>query len=58
MERHGCAGKTEMWYIIKSDVGAKIYAGLKKSITPEEYEQLATAEPVRISSISSATRPS
>ena len=44
-ERHGCAGKTEMWYIIKSDVGSKIYAGLNKSITPEEYEQLATAEP-------------
>ena len=34
-----------MWYIIKSDVGSKIYAGLSKSITPEEYEQLATAEP-------------
>lgn len=46
MERHGCAGKTEMWYIIKSDVGAKIYAGLNTSITPEEYERLATAEPV------------
>ena len=43
MERHGCAGKTEMWYIIKSDVGSKIYAGLKKSITPEDYEQLANA---------------
>ena len=43
MERHGCQGKTEMWYIIKSDVGSKIYAGLKKSITPEEYEQLANA---------------
>lgn len=41
MERHGCQGKTEMWYIIKSDVGSKIYAGLKKSITPDEYEQLA-----------------
>ena len=26
MERHGCAGKTEMWYIIKSDVGSKIYS--------------------------------
>ena len=38
-ERHGCNGKTEMWYVIKSDIGAKIYAGLKKSITPEEYEQ-------------------
>ncbi len=46
MERHGCAGKTEMWYVIKSDVGSKIYAGLNKSITPEDYEQLATAEPV------------
>ena len=40
MERHGCQGKTEMWYIIKSDVGSKIYAGLKKSITPDDYEQL------------------
>jgi len=46
MERHGCAGKTEMWYIIKSDIGSKIYAGLEKSITPDEYEQLATAEPL------------
>lgn len=46
MERHGCQGKTEMWYIIKSDVGARIYSGLKKSITPDDYEQLATAEPV------------
>lgn len=46
MERHGCAGKTEMWYIIKSDIGSKIYAGLKKNITPDEYEQLATAETV------------
>ena len=45
MERHGCAGKTEMWYIIKSDVGSKIYAGLSKSITPEEYEKLASPDP-------------
>lgn len=41
-ERHGCAGKTEMWYIIKSDVGAKIYAGLRKQITPDDYEQMVT----------------
>ena len=45
-KRHSCNGKKEMWYVIKSDVGSKIYAGLNKSITPEEYEQLATAEPV------------
>jgi mannose-6-phosphate isomerase len=41
MKRHGCQGKTEMWYVIKSDVGAKIYSGLKKNITPDEYERLA-----------------
>lgn len=45
-KRHNCAGKTEMWYVIKADVGAKIYSGLKESITPEQYEQLATSEPV------------
>lgn len=43
-ERHGCAGKTEMWYIIKSDVGAKIYAGLKKQITPTDYENMVGDE--------------
>lgn len=44
MERHGCAGKTEMWYVIKSDVGAKIYSGLRKSITPDDYERLVGAD--------------
>ena len=45
MKRHGCPGKTEMWYVVKADVGAKIYSGLKESITPDDYERLATAEP-------------
>ena len=45
-QRHGCSGKTEMWYVIKADVGAKIYSGLKQSITPDDYEHLATAEPL------------
>lgn len=40
MERHGCAGKTEMWYVIRADIGAKIYSGLRKSITPDDYERL------------------
>lgn len=44
MERHGCAGKTEMWYVIKADVGAKIYSGLRKSITPEDYERLVSSD--------------
>lgn len=38
MQRHGCPGKTEMWYIIDAQPGAKIYAGLNTAMTPEEYE--------------------
>lgn len=38
--RHGKErGKTEMWYIMHADNGAKLYNGLKKPITPEEYRQ-------------------
>ena len=33
-------GKSEMWYLMKSDAGAKLYSGLKKHITPEEYQQM------------------
>lgn len=43
-KRHDCNGKTEMWYIIKSDPGAKIYSGMKKAITPAEYEALLSHE--------------
>ena len=35
--RHGTHGKTEMWYIINSDKDAKIFAGLNREITPDEY---------------------
>ena len=45
-KRHQCPGKTEMWYVIKADVGAKIYSGLKQSITPDDYERLAKAEAI------------
>lgn len=45
-QRHGCAGKTEMWYIMQAAEGAKIYAGLNQTITPEQYEQLANAETI------------
>lgn len=38
-ERHNCLGKTEMWYIISTEKGSKIYAGLSSKITPDEYER-------------------
>lgn len=39
MREHGQRGKSEMWYIIKADKDSHLYAGFKKQITPEEYQQ-------------------
>ena len=36
---HGKMGKSEMWYIIKAEKGAHLYAGFKQSITPYEYQK-------------------
>lgn len=36
-QRHDSLGKTEMWYIIDSDPGAKIYAGLNTAMTSDDY---------------------
>ena len=33
-------GKTEMWYCLHSEPGARLYCGLKRPITPEEYQEL------------------
>ncbi len=38
-ERHSSLGKSEMWYIIDAEPGAKIYSGLTEAMTPEQYEQ-------------------
>ncbi len=40
MKRHNSLGKTEMWYIIDSDPGSKIYAGLSRQLTPELYGRM------------------
>lgn len=33
-------GKTEMWYALTSDEGAKLYNGLRQQITPEQYKEM------------------
>lgn len=33
-------GKTEMWYVMKSDPNASLRTGLKQQITPEEYKEM------------------
>ncbi len=39
-KRHGCNGKTEMWYVIGAEPGAKLISGLKEKITPGDYVRL------------------
>lgn len=38
--RHGCNGKTEMWYVIGAAEGAHLYSGLKEIIDPCKYVEL------------------
>ena len=33
-------GKTEMWYALPSEEHARLYCGLKKHLTPDEYRQM------------------
>ena len=39
-QRHGCKGKTEMWYLIDTAPGAHLLAGLSKEITQDDYVRL------------------
>lgn len=37
--RHNSFGKTEMWYIIQADEGAKLISGFNRKLTREEYQE-------------------
>ncbi|MEG1611194.1 MAG: type I phosphomannose isomerase catalytic subunit [Alistipes sp.] len=37
-KRHKSQGKTEMWYVVDADKGAKLRSGFAQHITPAEYE--------------------
>lgn len=41
-ERHKAYGKTEMWYILESEKGSKIYTGFREGVTKEVYEEALT----------------
>lgn len=38
-EKHNDFGKTEMWYILESEPGAKIYTGFREGVTKEMYQK-------------------
>ena len=38
-KRHQAYGKTEMWYILESKKGSKLYTGFREGVTKEVYEE-------------------
>lgn len=38
-ERHQCAGKTEMWYVMQADRRAQLIVGFNQNVTQASYEQ-------------------
>lgn len=43
-ERHGCSGKTEMWYVIDAAEGASLLAGFSSEVVKQEFEKLSGEE--------------
>jgi mannose-6-phosphate isomerase len=41
-KRHHAYGKTEMWYILESEKGSKIYTGFREGVSKELYQQATT----------------
>lgn len=39
-QRHGGLGKTEMWYVLQADPGAKLLSGFQKPASKDEYAEL------------------
>lgn len=39
LKRHNSFGKTEMWYVVDAEPGAKLRSGFSEVITPKEYKE-------------------
>lgn len=46
LERHDSYGKTECWYILEAKPDAKIYLGLNRDLTPQEFYEHCQNESV------------
>lgn len=42
-EHHGSSGKTEMWYVLAAEPGARIAAGFREPLTPEQARSAAVS---------------
>ena len=36
-QRHGCSGKTEMWYVVQADPGASVVCGFNQALDVKSY---------------------
>ena len=43
-ERHGCSGKTEMWYVVDAKEDAKLLSGFATPVTKEQYNEMSAAQ--------------
>lgn len=39
LQRHGCPGKSELWYVVDAEPGAKLVSGFNSNLTEELYEK-------------------
>ena len=57
MRRHGSLGKSEMWYVIDAEEGAKIHIGFKHRLTPDEYQRMVSDKTIMDAVASYDVRP-
>ena len=43
-ERHGCSGKTEMWYVIDAGSSATLLSGFSKDISKDDFARMSGKE--------------
>jgi mannose-6-phosphate isomerase len=42
-QHHGCSGKTEMWHVLAAEPGARIAAGFREPLTPQQARAAAVS---------------
>ena len=43
-QRHGCSGKTEMWYVVDSKDNAKLLSGFAKPLDRQQYDNMSARQ--------------
>ena len=52
-ERHNSFGKTEMWYVMHADPGARLLIDFNREVSPEEFQHCLDTNPFSTMTFSS-----